>query len=58
MTETIYAQKEQHHEVMETAQIECLQAAGLVKSFRGRKVVKGVAIEVRAGEVVVLLGPN
>lgn len=37
---------------------ECLQASGLVKSFRGRKVVKGVAIEVRAGEVVGLLGPN
>jgi lipopolysaccharide export system ATP-binding protein len=37
---------------------ECLRASGLVKSFRGRKVVKGVAIEVRAGEVVGLLGPN
>jgi lipopolysaccharide export system ATP-binding protein len=36
----------------------CLRAAGLVKSFRGRKVVKGVAIEVYAGEVVGLLGPN
>jgi lipopolysaccharide export system ATP-binding protein len=35
-----------------------LRAEGLVKSFRGRKVVKGVAIEVRAGEVVGLLGPN
>ena len=35
-----------------------LRASGLVKSFRGRKVVKGVAIEVRAGEVVGLLGPN
>lgn len=37
---------------------ECLKASGLVKSFRGRKVVKGVAIEVHAGEVVGLLGPN
>lgn len=38
--------------------VECLRASGLVKSFRGRKVVKGIAIEVRAGEVVGLLGPN
>jgi lipopolysaccharide export system ATP-binding protein len=36
----------------------CLRATGLVKSFRTRKVVKGVSIEVRAGEVVGLLGPN
>ena len=41
-----------------TRRTECLRASGLVKSFRGRKVVKGVAIEVRAGEVVGLLGPN
>lgn len=40
------------------ARKECLRAEGLVKSFRGRKVVKGVAIEVWAGEVVGLLGPN
>jgi len=38
--------------------VACLRAGGLVKSFRGRKVVKGVAIEVHAGEVVGLLGPN
>ncbi len=38
--------------------VSCLRASGLMKSFRGRKVVKGVAIEVRAGEVVGLLGPN
>ena len=36
----------------------CLCATGLVKSFRARKAVKGVSIEVRAGEVVGLLGPN
>jgi lipopolysaccharide export system ATP-binding protein len=35
-----------------------LRATGLVKSFRSRKVVKGVSIEVHAGEVVGLLGPN
>ncbi len=35
-----------------------LQATGLIKSFRGREVVKGVSIEVKAGEVVGLLGPN
>lgn len=37
---------------------DVLRATGLVKSFRARKVVKGVSIEVRAGEVVGLLGPN
>lgn len=37
---------------------ERLAATGLVKSFRGRKVVKGVSLDVRAGEVVGLLGPN
>ena len=34
---------------------DCLRATGLVKSFRSRKVVKGVAIEVYAGEVVGLV---
>ncbi len=36
----------------------CLQASGLKKSFKGRQVVKGVSLDVRAGEVVGLLGPN
>ena len=35
-----------------------LAAAGLEKSYRGRKVVDGVSFEVRQGEVVGLLGPN
>jgi lipopolysaccharide export system ATP-binding protein len=35
-----------------------LRAEGLTKSFSGRTVVKGVSIEVSAGEVVGLLGPN
>jgi lipopolysaccharide export system ATP-binding protein len=35
-----------------------LRADGLEKSFRARKVVKGVSVEVSAGEVVGLLGPN
>ena len=36
----------------------CLQATGLMKSFKGRQVVKGVSLDVKAGEVVGLLGPN
>lgn len=35
-----------------------LRAEGLVKSFRSRKVVKGVSVQVAAGEIVGLLGPN
>ncbi len=37
---------------------ERLSGRGLMKSFKGRRVVKGVALEVSAGEVVGLLGPN
>jgi lipopolysaccharide export system ATP-binding protein len=35
-----------------------LQAADLSKSYRGRKVVDDVSLEIRQGEVVGLLGPN
>ncbi|MBX3597585.1 MAG: LPS export ABC transporter ATP-binding protein [Rhizobiaceae bacterium] len=35
-----------------------LTASGLVKSYKGRQVVRGVSFELRAGEAVGLLGPN
>jgi lipopolysaccharide export system ATP-binding protein len=35
-----------------------LDATGLMKTYHGKTVVKGVAINVRPGEVVGLLGPN
>ncbi len=35
-----------------------LKATGLEKSYRSRKVVQGLSIEVASGEVVGLLGPN
>lgn len=38
--------------------MELLRTEGLVKQYRGRKVVKGVDINVQEGEIVGLLGPN
>ena len=35
-----------------------LRAQDIQKSYKGRKVVKGVSIEVNQGEIVGLLGPN
>jgi len=35
-----------------------LSAENLMKSYKGRKVVKGISVEVNQGEIVGLLGPN
>jgi lipopolysaccharide export system ATP-binding protein len=35
-----------------------LRAENLVKTYKGRNVVKGVSVEVNQGEIVGLLGPN
>ena len=35
-----------------------LRAENIEKSYRGRKVVKGITIEVEQGQIVGLLGPN
>lgn len=35
-----------------------LKAENIVKSYKGREVVKGITVEVKQGEIVGLLGPN
>ncbi|MGA1340585.1 MAG: ATP-binding cassette domain-containing protein, partial [Flavobacteriaceae bacterium] len=35
-----------------------LRAEEITKSYSGRKVVKGISLEVNQGEIVGLLGPN
>ena len=35
-----------------------LKAENLIKSYKGREVVKGITVEVNRGEIVGLLGPN
>jgi len=58
MIQSVHAESDAFVGPIAARQGHCLRATGLVKSFRGRKVVKGVALEVYAGEVVGLLGPN
>jgi lipopolysaccharide export system ATP-binding protein len=43
---------------MEDKRMPLLEARGLVKSFRSRRVVDGVSLRVDEGEIVGLLGPN
>jgi len=38
--------------------MKVLRAEHLVKTYRGRRVVNDVSVEVRQGEIVGLLGPN
>jgi len=40
------------------ADVESLRGEGLTKTYRQRRVVDGVEVEVRPGEIVGLLGPN
>ena len=35
-----------------------LKALNIEKAYKGRKVVKGISLEVSQGEIVGLLGPN
>jgi lipopolysaccharide export system ATP-binding protein len=35
-----------------------LRAEGLQKTYKGRKVVNGISVEIKPGEIVGLLGPN
>jgi ABC-2 type transport system ATP-binding protein len=43
---------------MEDQPMAILETRGLIKFYRGRKVVDGVSFEVDVGEIVGLLGPN
>jgi len=43
---------------MEGSSLSTLKAQNLEKSYKGKKVLKGVSFEVKAGQVVGLLGPN
>ena len=38
--------------------MKTLRAENIVKEYKGRKVVKGLSLEVKQGEIIGLLGPN
>ena len=38
--------------------MKTLRAENIVKAYKGRKVVKGISLEVKQGEIIGLLGPN
>jgi lipopolysaccharide export system ATP-binding protein len=57
-TEVISSQRTEIAGAMPEGWPSELKANGLVKAFRGRRVVDDVAVRVRQGEVVGLLGPN
>jgi lipopolysaccharide export system ATP-binding protein len=44
--------------VIKTVKKMKLRAENLVKTYKGRSVVKGISVEVNQGEIVGLLGPN
>lgn len=46
------------HDSQQKADVGCLSAIGLRKSYGGRMVVQDVSLRVAGGEVVGLLGPN
>jgi len=46
------------NDVVENSNIKTLATCDLVKSYRGKRVVDNVNIEVRGNEIVGLLGPN
>jgi lipopolysaccharide export system ATP-binding protein len=48
----------QEHPVMQAGPGSVLEAEGLVKTYRRRRVVNDVAVRLEQGEIVGLLGPN
>lgn len=56
-TMIVRPEKNSRHNSMNEV-VNILKATNLCKSYKGRKVVQGVSMEIHSGEVVGLLGPN